>query len=443
MRPKRIYSYLRATGAEPAMRLGPFRVPVGPDGAVSDRFPVTLAAGRRPATHPPNTVDIDALVDLFAGSGRPPRIGYVSPAPAVDCALRRGGFGVTERTVLAVTRQLPADHPALPAGMRLVQARRPAEINAAATIRRQARGRGAATATGLDVFTAAVAAGGVVLLVAAGDSGEYVAAGRYTAPRAGVTEIAGVWVAPRWRHRGIAIAVCAALTGHALDAGLLPFLRSRPDRHGSLYARHGYRPVAEVTVSSWRHPVPEVIRTPRLVLVPLEVAVAARLSRRLDGRGPVRPGDRVAPGLVTGRGWPHLDSPDLLRSVGRGTAAGWLVTMDGTVIGECGSVDGVDARGDIEVSYGLAEPYRGLGYASELVPAFSGWLAGSPLIDRVVAATGVDNTPSRHALDRAGFRLARLDARVACYTLSTKDAVPERTTVTPVSSAGPAAAGRT
>ena len=143
---------------------------------------------------------------------------------------------------------------------------------------------------------------------------------------------------------------------------------------------------------------PTEIATPRLVLVPL----SRELAEAVVG------GDLAA--VAHADGWPHEDTLD-----GLGLALdpdvpslGWLVTLAGIVIGDCGTVGLVDAAGEIEIGYGLAAEQRGLGFGTELVVGLSSWLLAQPGVRRVVAR-GVlaGNTPSRRALERAGFACER------------------------------------
>jgi RimJ/RimL family protein N-acetyltransferase len=148
------------------------------------------------------------------------------------------------------------------------------------------------------------------------------------------------------------------------------------------------------------------IATPRLVLAPVSAELAAAVVA----------GDLA--GLATGEGWPHDDTVDGLRMAAAGRAAAWLVTLDGVVIGDCGTHGEPDASGDVELGYGLAAPYRGRGYGTELVVGLSQWLLGQEGVSRVVARrVGVGNTPSRRALERAGFALEAADAQHAWYAL--------------------------
>ena len=59
---------------------------------------------------------------------------------------------------------------------------------------------------------------------------------------------------------------------------------------------------------------------------------------------------------------------------------------------------------DVEVSYAIAEEYRGRGYGAE-APAYAcKWAASGFGIPRLLAITEPDNAPSRRTLERAGFR---------------------------------------
>jgi RimJ/RimL family protein N-acetyltransferase len=152
----------------------------------------------------------------------------------------------------------------------------------------------------------------------------------------------------------------------------------------------------------------EPISTPGLVLVPVapETAVA------------IVAGDLT--GIAAGSGWPHADTVDGLRMGG-----GWLVTFDGVVIGDCGTHGAPSDDGEVEIGYGLAEPYRGRGYGTELVTALSDWLLAQPGVERVVARdVEAANTPSRRALERAGFSLEQVDAEHASYRRAVRRAKP-------------------
>jgi RimJ/RimL family protein N-acetyltransferase len=150
-----------------------------------------------------------------------------------------------------------------------------------------------------------------------------------------------------------------------------------------------------------------VIATHSLVLEPLSV----------DGARAIAAGD--ISGVRPGRGWPHADTADGIRiALTRGHAPGWLVTLDGLVIGDCGTHGDPDDHGDIELGFGLAAPYRGRGYGTEVAQALSGWLVAQPDVRRVIGRVELANAPSRRALERAGFALESSGTLYAIYVLA-------------------------
>jgi RimJ/RimL family protein N-acetyltransferase len=151
---------------------------------------------------------------------------------------------------------------------------------------------------------------------------------------------------------------------------------------------------------------PTAIATPSLVLEPLSVDAAKAIVA----------GD--ASGVRSGRGWPHDDTRDgLHNALTRGHAPGWLITLDGLVIGDCGTHGDPDQQGDVELGFGLAAPYRGRGYGTEVAIALSRWLLAQPGVRRVLGRAELGNTPSRRALERAGFVLDSSGPRYAVYVL--------------------------
>lgn len=153
---------------------------------------------------------------------------------------------------------------------------------------------------------------------------------------------------------------------------------------------------------------PTKIATQRLVLVPLDLEVAEA----------VLVGDFSA--VTRAEGWPHDDTLDAMRmaTAPSGGSLVWLVMLGDLVIGDCGTVGGLDDEGAIEVGYGLAAEHRGRGYGNELVRALSGWLLVRPEVEQVVAREVLaDNVASRRALENAGFVLEREEHGLTWYAL--------------------------
>jgi RimJ/RimL family protein N-acetyltransferase len=124
--------------------------------------------------------------------------------------------------------------------------------------------------------------------------------------------------------------------------------------------------------------------------------------------------------LTRAKGWPHDDTLDAMRMA---TAPGggslvWLVMLGDLVIGDCGTVGGLDDEGAIEIGYGLAAEHRGMGYGNELVRGLTGWMLSQPEVQQVVAREVLaDNVASRRALENAGFVLEREERGLTWYAL--------------------------
>ena len=97
------------------------------------------------------------------------------------------------------------------------------------------------------------------------------------------------------------------------------------------------------------------IVTERLVLEPLSQETARAV---VDG---------APDGLRRGDGWPHADTLDALGMVAKHGSEAWLILEDGVVVGDAGTHGPPDENRDVEIGYGLAEPARGRGLASEFV----------------------------------------------------------------------------
>ena len=140
------------------------------------------------------------------------------------------------------------------------------------------------------------------------------------------------------------------------------------------------------------------ITTERLRLVPFDENTARAI---LDGD---------LESISAGEGWPHEDTIDGLSMADKhGVPPGWMVELDETVIGDCGTHGDADETGVIEIGYGLAEPFRGRRYGTELVGAMTEWLLAQPRIHAVRASTLADNAASRRVLEKNGFSLTGYD----------------------------------
>ena len=98
------------------------------------------------------------------------------------------------------------------------------------------------------------------------------------------------------------------------------------------------------------------ITTARLRLVPFDDDTAlAVLGGDLSGVDAVE-------------GWPHDGTMNgLQHAVDLDEPPGWMITMNGRVIGDCGTHGSADVDGAIEIGYGLAGQVRRQGYGTEAV----------------------------------------------------------------------------
>lgn len=141
---------------------------------------------------------------------------------------------------------------------------------------------------------------------------------------------------------------------------------------------------------------------PRVALVPVPrpVAVAVVSGSALDAA-------LAACGLRAGAGWPHADTADAVQPCTADADAaphpGWLVVVDGEVVGECGWKGPPDAEGAVEIAYGLGAPHRGIGLGTEAVAVLVTWTEQQADVRQVVAEALVGNEPSRALLRRLGF----------------------------------------
>ena len=81
----------------------------------------------------------------------------------------------------------------------------------------------------------------------------------------------------------------------------------------------------------------------------------------------------------------------------------WMIELkDGTHIGELCFKES-DESGSTEIGYGIADAFRGRGYASEAVSAVSEWALNQPGVTCITAETEESNTASQRVLQKSGF----------------------------------------
>src|SRR5262245_46063576 len=87
-------------------------------------------------------------------------------------------------------------------------------------------------------------------------------------------------------------------------------------------------------------------RSRRLEFRPIESAQAQAL---LGGDISVVP---------AGKGWPHANTVLGLRMATASGAPFWLILLDGTVIGDCGTLAPANDEGEIDIGVGLSPSYQ-------------------------------------------------------------------------------------
>jgi len=238
-----IQGHLRASIAGGAQRVRPFLVTFEAD---------TASAGSNYAVPDdgatPTAADIAALVAHFAAIERTPRLEYVGPVPAVDDALAAAGFTVEARHPLMTIAPGDVVEPPAPDCLEIVLATSPEQLWHAASVANAAYGDGDATAHDVARLRRTIGGGGAVALALF--DGEPAGTGLFTVPRDGLTEIAAVGVAERYRRRGIAAALAYRLTRAALDVDAVPYLQAEGEPEQRIYARVGYRPIGSLTAIS-------------------------------------------------------------------------------------------------------------------------------------------------------------------------------------------------
>lgn len=154
-----------------------------------------------------------------------------------------------------------------------------------------------------------------------------------------------------------------------------------------------------------------IIRTPRLELVAAEPDVALA-----EAAG--APDWWRALGVLPPPSWPPpLNDTESLAWFARGiaddpSALGWFTwyvvhpSEGGRILlGSCGFKGRPDAKGSIEIGYGLLPGYQRQGFGTELTGALLSWAFGHDTVMRVLAETLPELIGSVRVLERNGFQL--------------------------------------
>ncbi|MCX6032399.1 MAG: GNAT family N-acetyltransferase [Chloroflexi bacterium] len=207
--------------------------------------------GDAPSTHSGEVLS-DALAEVraaFVARDRLPRFEFIAEfAPDFGAALAAAGFTLEDRTVLLTcTRETFRPAPLIP-GLEIITLTpdSPAEDLLAHTEVQQ-RGFGDTsgeqpTLADAEHFRPKLERYAAFL---ARLDGVPVAAGDFTAPLDGFTELVGIATLEAYRRRGIASALTAQAAQTAFERGVeVAFLTAADERAGRVYERVGFRPYA-------------------------------------------------------------------------------------------------------------------------------------------------------------------------------------------------------
>ena len=87
----------------------------------------------------------------------------------------------------------------------------------------------------------------------------------------------------------------------------------------------------------------------------------------------------------------------------------------GLAVGDLGFHSAPGDDGAVEIGYGLIEPFRGRGLATEVVEALLAWTFAQPGVTTVRAETDEGHLPSRRVLEKTGFAFLGSDGETRRY----------------------------
>jgi ribosomal protein S18 acetylase RimI-like enzyme len=243
-RDARTNAYLRLVAPEgrEALKVGPFLATFHPS---NDNPYVNYAIPDDDARPAPS--DIAAFVAEARRRGRKPRLEYAPlAAPAVETALLAAGFAVEMRPAFMTCDAPVALIP--PPGFRARMVREAGDLRAAAHVLDLAYAEhGQPPMDDDERLMGFTSGGGGVALATSAETGEVAGAGLFTAIAEGMTEVAGIGVAPAFRRRGLASILAATLTGETFRRGAsLAFLTPGGDHARRAYERAGFRAGGEM-----------------------------------------------------------------------------------------------------------------------------------------------------------------------------------------------------
>jgi len=186
----------------------------------------------------PDATEIDAMIAGFAERGRKPRLEFIAmAAPRVAPLLLGRGFEIEQRFPIMIALPERLNSMAVE-GIEIAIAANDSDIVGAANVGAEAYEDATPHP---DALRRLVSQGGVLMLARDRTTLEIVGMGMATAAYEGVSEVAGIGVRHRYRRRGTAAALTAAITGEALARGVnLVWLTPGHDDAERIYSRAGF-----------------------------------------------------------------------------------------------------------------------------------------------------------------------------------------------------------
>jgi len=98
----------------------------------------------------------------------------------------------------------------------------------------------------------------------------------------------------------------------------------------------------------------------------------------------------------------------------------WLIIekKSGTIIGGICFHGEPDDKGEVEIGYGIDEPYQNNGYMSETISGFTQWIFENKKAKIIKAETECDNLSSIRVLEKNGFKITEQTDRSLIFGIN-------------------------
>lgn len=168
-----------------------------------------------------------------------------------------------------------------------------------------------------------------------------------------------------------------------------------------------------------------VLRGKRIRLVPCTMEITkqmihedrAKLSQLLEAKVPQQ--------------WPAEDTKDVAPIYLSGLEEdpqlfGWgmwvaILEEENVVIGDLGFKGKPNEEGIVEIGYGMIEPYRNKGYATESAQLLIDWAFSQSAVKKVIAECLLDNAPSIRVLEKLNMKRTRIEDNLQKWELVKED----------------------